>query len=69
MRVEANLTQRQLGEKIDRAHGYVSKTELGERRLDMVEFIAYCEGCGQNPARFIEQFREETRKLAGLKSE
>ena len=57
MRVDAGLTQRQLGEKIGRAHGYVSKTELGERRLDMVEFIEYCDGCAVDPAKFIQRFR------------
>ncbi len=57
MRIEAGFTQRQLGERIGRAHGYVSKTELGERRLDMVEFIEYCDGCGQDPASFIQEFR------------
>ena len=59
MRVDAGLTQRQLGEKINRAHGYVSKSELGERRLDMVEFIEYCDGCGEDPAKFIQRFRHD----------
>jgi transcriptional regulator with XRE-family HTH domain len=48
---------RQLAAKMGRAHGYISKTELGERRLDMLEFIEFCDGCGQDPAEFIRDFR------------
>ncbi len=61
MRVEAGLTQRQLAVKIGRAHGYISKIELGERRLDMLEFIEFCDGCGQDPASFIQEFRRSAQ--------
>jgi transcriptional regulator with XRE-family HTH domain len=38
-RNEAGLTQRQLAQKLGRAHTFIAKVELGERRLDVIEFI------------------------------
>lgn len=38
-RNEAGLTQRQLAQRLGRAHTFIAKVELGERRLDVIEFI------------------------------
>lgn len=47
IRKTAGLTQNQLAEKLDRPQSYVSKYELGERKLDFVETVEVCEACGK----------------------
>lgn len=54
-RCDAGLTQRALAERLRRPHSYVWKSEAGERRIDPIEFIAWCRACGLVPARAIEQ--------------
>lgn len=47
IRKSAGLTQNQLAEKLDKPQSYVSKYELGERKLDFVETLEVCEACGE----------------------
>jgi transcriptional regulator with XRE-family HTH domain len=51
LRTKAKLTQRQLADKLDRERSLVGRLELGERRLDLVEFYAVCRACGADPAK------------------
>lgn len=53
MRKGAKLSQRQLADKLGRERSFVSRIELGERRLDAVELYWVCRACGQNPQTFI----------------
>ena len=50
IRERAGLTQRELCRKLGREHSFVSKCELGERRVDIVELYWICEACGIDPA-------------------
>ena len=45
-REDAGLSMRVLSERLDRPHSYVGKVEQQERRLDVVEYVAYCEALG-----------------------
>lgn len=60
MRERAGLTQRELCRRLNKEHSFVSKYELGDRRLDIVEFYAICKACGVNPtdqaAKVIKAF-------------
>ena len=49
IRERSGLTQRELCRRLGREHSFVSKCELGERRVDMVEFYWICKACGANP--------------------
>jgi transcriptional regulator with XRE-family HTH domain len=49
LRERAGLAQRELGRKLGREHSFISKCELGERRIDIAEFYWICEACGANP--------------------
>lgn len=49
IRERAGLTQRELCRLLEREHSFVSKYELGERRIDMAEFYWICTACGANP--------------------
>jgi len=48
-RHEANLSQRELAEKLNLHHSIVGKIETGERRLDVLEFVNYCQMLNANP--------------------
>jgi transcriptional regulator with XRE-family HTH domain len=49
IREAADVTQRELARRLDRAHSYVSRIEKGDRRLDVPEFIQWCELLGADP--------------------
>ena len=49
-RIEANLPMRVLGKRLSVPHSFISKVENAERRIDIGEFIIYCESLGLNPA-------------------
>ncbi|MBA4801830.1 MAG: helix-turn-helix transcriptional regulator [Euryhalocaulis sp.] len=43
LRKEAGLTQRELADRLGKPQSYVAKYELGERRLDVVDFLDIAE--------------------------
>jgi transcriptional regulator with XRE-family HTH domain len=49
LRREAGLNQRQLAARLKRERNLIGRLELGERRLDVVEFYWICKACGANP--------------------
>lgn len=51
VREEAGITQRELARRIKRAHSYVSRVELGDRRLDLPEFFQWCDALGADPVK------------------
>jgi transcriptional regulator with XRE-family HTH domain len=57
-RSEAGLTQRQLAARLKRPHSYVAKVEIGERRLDVIEFIEICEKIGIEPSQLVKDVQE-----------
>lgn len=44
-----------LAEKLGKPQTFVSKSELGERRIDFLETLDYCAACGLPIGRFIER--------------
>ena len=65
LRHNAGLTQRQLAVKLEREHNFVGRLELGERRLDVVEFYWLCKACDADPETAA---RKLMRKLKTIKS-
>ena len=53
MRNEAGLTQRQLAHKLRIHNTMVHRSEIGDRRIDPVEFAAWCRACGADPGEMI----------------
>jgi transcriptional regulator with XRE-family HTH domain len=45
MRRQAGLTQRGLARRLRRPLNVVSRIETGQRRVDLLEWIALCEAC------------------------
>ncbi len=58
VRLDANLTQLQLAEKIRQTQSYVSKYENGEQRLDLIELEAVCKAVGISLTDFVERYLE-----------
>ncbi|MDO4894522.1 MULTISPECIES: helix-turn-helix domain-containing protein [Moraxella] len=48
-RLEHRLTMRQLAQRLGKPHSYVQRVEEGDRRLDIVEFVWYCQALQIDP--------------------
>ena len=58
MREEAQLTQRGLAKKLHVSQPWVHKSEIGERRVDVAEFMDWCIACGVDPEKALRSLRE-----------
>ena len=50
----AGLTQVELARRLDRPQSFVSKYENGERRLDVIEFMAVAKALDIKPCSILE---------------
>jgi hypothetical protein len=64
-REDKNLSLRNVGEIIGRHHSIIGNVETKVRRMDVAEFIVYCEEIGLDPHDAIEYIQRK-RKLANL---
>jgi transcriptional regulator with XRE-family HTH domain len=60
-RKQAGVTQQVLAARLDRPQSFVSKIELGERRLDVVEFLEVCRALGVDPHTLLDGIAERTQ--------
>jgi transcriptional regulator with XRE-family HTH domain len=51
----SGLSQQEVADRLGRPQTYVSKCELGTRRMDVVEFLAMANVLGFDPAIFIKK--------------
>ena len=56
MREEAGLTQRDLGARLKKPQSWVHNCETANRRVDLAEFVAWCEACGVKPETGLKRF-------------
>ena len=54
VRHEQGLTQRQLAQRLNKPPSFVAKIEQGERRVDLVEFIAIARALSLKPSSLLE---------------
>lgn len=52
-RTQAGLTQTDVANRLGKPQSYVAKYEGGERRLDILEFLAVCQAVDTDPVRVI----------------
>ena len=62
MRTASGLTQRELARRLRREHSFVSRIELGERRLDVVEFYWVAKACRANPEKAAAEVLRALRR-------
>ena len=55
-REQAGLTQVELAQKLEQTQSYVSKIELGDRRLDLVQLRTILVALGLNLGDFVARF-------------
>jgi transcriptional regulator with XRE-family HTH domain len=63
LRHRAGLTQRQLAVKLKREHNLVGRLELGERRLDLVEFYWLCKACDADPGTAAKKLMRRLEEI------
>jgi transcriptional regulator with XRE-family HTH domain len=54
-REDAGLTQEQAARKLKKPQSFISKCESGERRVDVVELIAFCRAYGGSASSFVKR--------------
>ena len=57
------MSQRQLAAKLGRERSFVGRIEVGDRRVDLVEFHWICRACGYDPVEVGTELLEEFAKL------
>ncbi len=45
---------RNLGEIIKEPHSFVQKVEANQRKLDLFQYVKYCEALGLDPAKTLK---------------
>jgi transcriptional regulator with XRE-family HTH domain len=58
-RHEAGIRQQALATKLRRPQSFVAKYEGGERRIDVIEFIAIARALGADPLKLFKEFLAE----------
>ena len=53
-RKDAGLTQQALAKRLKRHQSFIAKYEGGERRLDVVEFLAITRAIGADPIKLMK---------------
>ena len=66
VRHASGLRQRVLARKLGKPQSFIAKYEGGERRLDLIEFIAIARALGTDPVKLFRDFVAGTvpRKVA-----
>ena len=59
-RRKAGLTQHEVAERLERPQSFVAKVEGGERRLDVIEFVALARVLGADPVKLLRKLIAET---------
>ncbi len=53
------LTQVELSKLLNKPQSYVSKYEIGDRNVDVIELISICHACEIQPTTFIKNLNKK----------
>ena len=59
-RLDANLTQVELAERLNKPQPYIAKIEGCERRLDIAEFVDYAKALDAQPEDLFTQILQQS---------
>lgn len=65
VRARAGLTQRGLAARLKVSPSWVAKVEMGERRVDVVEFVRFVRACGGDVGMVMGEVAREVRGYVG----
>lgn len=65
LRRDKGVTQEALAQSLGMPQSYVSKYELGERRLDLVETFQICRALNVDVVAFVQQFAKRVESKRG----
>lgn len=54
-RIAIGLRQSELAERTNRSQAYISKFESGDLRLDVIDFVRFCQTIGCDPHRVLDE--------------
>lgn len=63
-RAQAGMTQVELAEALGQLQTYVSKSELGDRRLDVIELRKWVLALGRDPVQFAASLEDRLARNA-----
>jgi transcriptional regulator with XRE-family HTH domain len=66
-RKATGVSQVELAKRLKGKQDYISKSERGERRLDMVETLFYCRGIGIDFVEFAAKFNDAVKSAPSAK--
>jgi transcriptional regulator with XRE-family HTH domain len=56
-RKKAGLTQHEVAKRLKKPQSFIAKYEGGERRIDVVEFLAIARAIGADPVRILRALK------------
>lgn len=59
----AGISQQKLADRLDEHQSFIAKYEGGERRIDVIEFIAIARALGADPVKLFRDFAAGKRPL------
>jgi transcriptional regulator with XRE-family HTH domain len=60
-RKQAGLSQLEVAQRLGRSQSFVSKYELGELRLDLVELRTLCRALGTSLSALVQEFEKRLK--------
>lgn len=66
-REEKGLSLRDASQLVGRHHSVLGKMEQERRKIDLIEFVQYCETLGLDPKEGIEIIQDQLRKAPKTK--
>ncbi|MBL4797293.1 MAG: helix-turn-helix transcriptional regulator [Oleispira sp.] len=60
-RLALGLSMRDLGEIIKEPHSFVQKVEANQRKLDIFQYVQYCEALEMNPAETLKILMKKSK--------
>lgn len=62
-RQDAGLTQADVGNRLGNTQTFVSKVERGERRLDVAEFVEWCQALHLAPEAVFDEYLQQRQGI------
>lgn len=57
-RIDVGMTQAELAQKMGVSRLFIGRCERGDRRLDVIELLAFCSALGIEPQKFIAELQK-----------